>query len=88
MSAALLQGARGSTEDIDLWFEDVTDPRIADCVRAAGGIWISGAFGRLGELSSRGADYSRRMIVVVSLATTSTSTFTIVPSGLRRPMVW
>jgi hypothetical protein len=22
MSAALIQGARGSTEDIDLWFED------------------------------------------------------------------
>jgi hypothetical protein len=45
MSAALIQGARGATEDIDLWFEDVTDPRIADAVRAAGGIWISGSFG-------------------------------------------
>ncbi len=45
MSAALLQGARGSTEDVDLWFEDVTDPRIADAVKAAGGIWVSGSFG-------------------------------------------
>jgi len=45
MSAALIQGARGSTEDIDLWFEDSSDPRIADAVRAAGGIWVSGSFG-------------------------------------------
>jgi len=45
MSAALLQGARGSTEDIDLWFADVSDPAIAASVRAAGGIWISGSFG-------------------------------------------
>jgi len=45
MSAALLQGARGSTEDIDLWFEDLSDPRIGDAVRAAGGIWVSGSFG-------------------------------------------
>jgi predicted nucleotidyltransferase len=45
MSAALIQGARGATEDIDLWFEDVNDPRIPEAVRAAGGIWISGSFG-------------------------------------------
>jgi predicted nucleotidyltransferase len=45
MSAALIQGARGATEDIDLWFEDVADPRIDEAVRAAGGIWISGSFG-------------------------------------------
>jgi predicted nucleotidyltransferase len=45
MSAALLQGARGLTEDIDLWFERLDDPRIAESVRAAGGLWISGAFG-------------------------------------------
>jgi hypothetical protein len=34
MSAALLQGARGATEDIDLWFEDLADPRIGEAVRA------------------------------------------------------
>ena len=45
MSAALLQGARGSTEDIDLWFGDMNDPAIAEVVRAAGGIWISESFG-------------------------------------------
>lgn len=42
MSAALIQGARGSTEDIDIWFENPSDPRIAEAVRAAGGIWVSG----------------------------------------------
>jgi len=45
MSAALIQGVRGSTEDIDLWFEDATDPRIGEAVRAVGGVWISGSFG-------------------------------------------
>ena len=45
MSAALLQGARGLTEDIDLWFEDLSDLQIGDAVRAAGGIWASGSFG-------------------------------------------
>jgi hypothetical protein len=34
MSAALIQGARGATEDIDLWFEDTGDPRIAQAVAA------------------------------------------------------
>ena len=39
MSAALLQGARGATEHIDLWFEDVGDPRIAEAARRSGGFW-------------------------------------------------
>jgi len=67
MSAALLQGARGSTEDIDLWFEDVTDPRIADCVRAAGGIWISGAFG-MGPPRIGGDALSERFDVVAHMS--------------------
>jgi predicted nucleotidyltransferase len=45
MSAALLQGARGVTDDVDLWFERTDDPRIGEAARAAGGFWISGAFG-------------------------------------------
>jgi hypothetical protein len=45
MSAALLQGARGVTEDVDLWFERTDDPRIGEAARAAGGFWISGSFG-------------------------------------------
>lgn len=45
MGAAILQGATGVTQDLDLWFESLTDPRIADAVRAAGGIYLSGSFG-------------------------------------------
>ena len=41
MSAALLQGARGATEDIDLWFEHIADPRIGEAARRAGGFWVT-----------------------------------------------
>lgn len=41
MSAALMQGARGATEDIDLWFETLGDPRIGDAVRRVGGVWVT-----------------------------------------------
>jgi hypothetical protein len=41
MSAALLQGARGSTEDIDIWFENIGDPRIGEAARRAGGFLIT-----------------------------------------------
>lgn len=37
MSAALLQRARGSTEDLDLWFEQLTDTHIGEAARRAGG---------------------------------------------------
>jgi len=41
MSAALLQGARGVTEDIDLWFERISDERIAEAARRAGGFLVT-----------------------------------------------
>lgn len=41
MSAALLQGARGSTEDIDIWFEALDDERIGQAARRAGGFWVT-----------------------------------------------
>lgn len=41
MSAALLQGARGATEDIDLWFERVGDERIGQAARNAGGFFVT-----------------------------------------------
>jgi hypothetical protein len=43
MSAALLQGARGATEDIDLWFQSIADPRIGEAARSIGGVWVSRA---------------------------------------------
>jgi predicted nucleotidyltransferase len=45
LSAALLQGATLATQDIDLWFARLDDPRIAEAARAAGGFWMSGSFG-------------------------------------------
>ena len=45
MSAALLQGARGVTEDIDLWVERLDEPAIGEAARSANGFWISGNFG-------------------------------------------
>lgn len=44
-SAANAQGARIATVDMDLWFEDAADPHIAEAANAAGGVWVSGAFG-------------------------------------------
>jgi hypothetical protein len=41
MSAALLQGARGSTEDLDLWFERLTDAHIGEAARRLGGVWVT-----------------------------------------------
>jgi hypothetical protein len=43
MSAALLQGARGATEDVDLWFESIADDRIGKAARAGGGFWVTRA---------------------------------------------
>jgi predicted nucleotidyltransferase len=45
LSAAVLQGANTATRDIDLWFEDISDDRIAEAIREAHGIWVSGSFG-------------------------------------------
>jgi hypothetical protein len=45
MTAAVLQGARGVTEDIDLWFKRLDDPEIGAAAKAVGGIWVSGTFG-------------------------------------------
>lgn len=36
MSAALVQGARGATEGIDLWFESLSDPRLGEAPRIGG----------------------------------------------------
>ena len=44
LGAAALQGANTATEDVDLWFENTADPRIAEAVTGAGAVWISGSF--------------------------------------------
>jgi hypothetical protein len=47
LSAAVLQGADTATLDIDLWFQDHADSRIADAAKQAGGVWIPGHFGMM-----------------------------------------
>jgi len=45
MSAGLVQGARGATDDIDLWFETTGDPGIGEAAKDVGGFWYPGSFG-------------------------------------------
>ncbi len=45
MTAALLQGSRGATEDIDLWFENIDSMAIREAAKEAGGFYLSGSFG-------------------------------------------
>jgi hypothetical protein len=40
LSAAALQGAPVVTQDIDLWFEDLADPRLREALRAAGVTYV------------------------------------------------
>lgn len=42
LGAALLEGAPVATQDLDLWFENPGDDRIAAAARDTGGFWISG----------------------------------------------
>ena len=40
LSAAALQGAPVVTQDVDLWFEDLNDPRIREALRQVGAAYI------------------------------------------------
>ena len=40
LAAATLQGAFVVTQDIDLWFKDISDPRIASALKKVGGSYI------------------------------------------------
>lgn len=39
LGAAVLQGADASTQDLDLWFGSLSDPRIAEATTASGGVF-------------------------------------------------
>lgn len=41
LSAAALQGAPAVTQDIDLWFRDLTDPGIKRALRRVGGTYVA-----------------------------------------------
>jgi predicted nucleotidyltransferase len=62
MSAALIQGARGATEDLDLWFESLSASGIAQAAGRAGGFFVTRA-----EPPMLGG-MSERFDVVVSLS--------------------
>jgi hypothetical protein len=40
LSAAALQGAPVVTQDIDLWFEDLSDPNLKDALREVGAAYV------------------------------------------------
>lgn len=40
LSAAVLQGAPVSTQDVDLWFDDLSDPKLQSAIKAVGGTFI------------------------------------------------
>ena len=40
LSAAALQGAPVVTEDVDLWFEDLNDPKLAAALRVVGAAYV------------------------------------------------
>jgi hypothetical protein len=41
LSAAALQGAPVVTQDIDLWFKDLSDPRIKKALKKVGGAYVA-----------------------------------------------
>ncbi len=65
LGAAVLQGANTSTQDIDLWFEQTSDPRIGEAATAVGGIWVSGSFGM--RPPQIGGDIGHRLDVVTHM---------------------
>jgi hypothetical protein len=42
LGAAVLEGAPVATQDLDIWFERIDDPRVLQAVTDAGGFWIPG----------------------------------------------
>lgn len=42
MGAALIEGAPGTTQDLDLWFGRIDEARLREAARQAGGVYTSG----------------------------------------------
>lgn len=40
LSAAALQGAPAVTQDVDLWFKDLSDPGLLEALKKVGGVYI------------------------------------------------
>jgi predicted nucleotidyltransferase len=65
-TAASMQGARVATEDIDMWFSNLDDPRLREAARRAGGIWIAATFGM--QPPTFGGAIGDRFDVVLSMS--------------------
>lgn len=47
VSAAILQGAPLATQDLDIWFKKLSDPKIVKAVKKAGGAYVSTIIGMM-----------------------------------------
>lgn len=56
MAAALLEGAPGTTQDLDLWFGDIDEARLKEAARRAGGFYTSGLGMRAPAVGGEGLD--------------------------------
>jgi len=56
MGAALLEGAPGTTQDLDLWFGSIDEERLREAARRAGGIYTSGSGLQPPALGGEGLD--------------------------------
>ena len=56
LAAAALQGAPAVTQDIDLWFADLTDPRFREVLRKAGVAYVAPGPNNPPLLAGAGAD--------------------------------
>lgn len=63
MGAALIEGASGTTQDLDLWFERIDVDRLREAARRAGGFYTSGFGVQPPALGGEGLD---RVDVVLS----------------------
>ena len=63
MGAALLEGATGTTQDLDLWFGSIDSARVGEAARKAGGFYTSGFGAQPPAIGGEGLD---RVDVVLS----------------------
>jgi hypothetical protein len=63
MGAALIEGAPGTTQDLDLWFGRIDPERLGEAARRAGGVYTSGFGVQPPALGGEGLD---RVAVVLS----------------------
>lgn len=63
MGAALIEGAPGTTQDLDLWFGQIDPVRLSEAARRAGGVYTSGFGVQPPALGGEGLD---RVDIVLS----------------------